>query len=217
MINRKSYKVPETINDITLGQYMMLRDNKYTQLEQVGIILTNNPDEFAKLPANDTTERSISNTLSLLNTLNQNIEDFKSSGQNINIPDSAELAGLKIRIPKDIQREPLGARTRTRGILMEIQKDNSKSDNYIDEVLAHYLYVPFVSVLTGEPAVYNEYRADEFKEIVKQLPLSTAIQLNIFFLIRSKVFFKSKLRYWLALWTLYSKRLALRYLTNTVT
>lgn len=215
-INKKAYnRIPETVHEITLGQYVDLKG--VSELQQLGIIIANNKYEFTGAEYSPQMERQLTSVNTMLKGLDASISEFISSTEKVQIPSTVTLLETIIEVPKDIWPEPYGARMHAKRILLEIKDNHEIADSYMQDILAHYLYCPYIKAVTKQPAYYDERRAEDFKEIVRELPLSTAIQLNNFFLLKSKSIYKSRWQNLATQWSLWKHRLAYRFLTNMET
>jgi hypothetical protein len=217
VIDKVAYRIPQSISELSLGKYLQLQYPQLTEIEQVGIVLDGKRNAFTALPYTSQLEQSISNTMRLLGDVLESINDFRDSLQRIALPANVTLRGQLIRVPQDIGPEPFGARMRVKQLIKEtINNPNATTDTIMPDILAHYLFTPFVRTL-DKNARYNEYQAEEFKEVVNELPLDTAIQLTNFFLSRSPEYFKSKFSHWLTNLKLWSYRRAWTSSASTAT
>lgn len=177
--------IPESIDDISIGRFIKLRNiniNNPLQLFEWTI------GKSVKLSASKESQQQVANVLTLIEPVLNEVFDFMASGENLLPPDKVTVLGLDIKITKSmIQSLPYWAAIRCKDIVQERSKTEpfDATDN-IPEIIAHYLYEPVTK------SVYNEKKADEFIEVINDMPMIDAIKLGNFFLLQQLRLFKNK-------------------------
>lgn len=197
--------IPQSIDDVSIKRFIQLR-----------AIDTNNPLQLfewaigksIKLNASKGSQQQVSNVLTLINPVINEIYSFMASDDKLLPPNKVTVLGLDVKITKSmIQSLPYWAGIRCRDI---VQSKASEGDNIdctddIPEIIAHYLYEPVTK------SVYNEKKADEFIEVINEMPMIDAIKLGNFFLLQQLKYFKNKQTSFLIRLMLTRKKLESKY------
>lgn len=196
--------IPESIDDISIGRFIKLRNiniNNPLQLFEWTI------GKSVKLIASKESQQQVANVLTLIEPVLNEVFDFMASGENLLPPDKVNVLGLDIKVTKSmIQSLPYWAAIRCKDIVQEKSKTEpfDATDN-IPEIIAHYLYEPVTK------SVYNEKKADEFIEVINDMPMIDAIKLGNFFLLQQLRLFKNKQTSCLIRLMLMKQRLVSKY------
>ncbi len=209
-ISSKRLTIPENVSEITLGQFIRLRDSsEIDNLERLSIICNTSKKDLASLEWSSKAYKQLNDAIALTTHLNQSIEELFNTDQKLITPNSVIILGKVIKIPKDLEKQPFWPSRKVKEILQEQVEATGKGEAFdptdkIADVLAHYLYVPFTEL------TYNEYRAEEFKEAVYDLPLSQAVALANFFFLQWKPLYLTKTNSLLTSLLIWKKRLVLK-------
>ena len=176
-INDVNYDVPQSIEDVTIGNFIKFRNTPHTDELQVLYWAIGAKPIFRHT---DTIEAELSNVFALFNPVKDEIYAFLKSVDKMKVPDTIEVLGVTVNIKQGLLNDlPYWPYVVTKNIvLQEGKKDPFDPTDRMPEVLAHYLY----SVVTKSP--YDEAKANDFIEVANDINMVPAIQLANFFLLR---------------------------------
>jgi len=187
-INGQSVQFPVDVRDISLKQFFQLKQAKDI-LDEISIctgIARNQIENFKDLKAVQVAQ-------GLLGALSASIAQ---GFDGITLPDNIFIGMKKIKVPKELRLQPIGAFMSVNDILSDhinkMQADATKQGktleivdiNFTDcipKVLAHYFYLPY----HGDDVLYSDLKAEapEYLEKIMNIPLTQAVPLgNYFFL-----------------------------------
>lgn len=172
----KPYNIPSSIDDISIGRFIALRQiDPNNQLAILHWALNDTP--FIREEGH--IEQELTNIFSLINPVIKEIYAFMNNKAKNDTPKTIEVLGSVVKIKGGLLNElPYWAYVVTKSIVVKHAKDLDNFDptDDIPRVLAHYLY----KYVTSND--YTEARAEEFIDVVNDLPMKQAIQLGNFFL-----------------------------------
>ncbi len=209
-INGLRYDLPESTEELTLGQFLDLRQIKdNSTIRQLSILLSADEGIIADLPNKKSIELEVRNTIALAQVVNKDIERLFTTDEKLIVPKELTLLGKTIAIPGDIDKQPFWASRVVKQIIVDQVKKTGTGEKFdptdcTDQIIAHYLYVPYTEMK------YNEIRAEEFRQIIRELPLKTSIQLGNFFFLKSKSLYLTKFDCWITSLIIWSKKRAYR-------
>lgn len=214
-IGSLTLSMPDQPKELTLGQFLKLRDEKDI-ISQLAILCTVDKEDLLGIKYSDKSEKQLQHAISLTEVLNENIRDFFNSDACTVSPATVEILNKVVRVPQDMEKEPFWPSRKVKEIIQEKIQETGTGVSFdptdkAADVIAHYLYVPF----TGRP--YNEYQAEEFKEVVNTLPLTDAIPLANFFFLKWKSLYLTRFSCFLVAFRMWRKKLASKYLRSTRT
>lgn len=214
-IESLTLNMPDQPNELTLGQFLKLREEKDI-ITQLAILCSVDKEDLLNIKYSESSQKQVRDAVALTEILNENIKNFLSSDASMVHPKKISILGKEVRIPQDLQKEPFWPSRKVKEVIQE-KIQESDTDVAFDptdkaaDVIAHYLYVPF----TGRP--YNEYQAEEFKEVIHGLPLTDAIPLANFFFLKWKRLYLTKRGCFLVSLLVWKKKLASKFLPSTKT
>lgn len=213
-------KIPTTLDELTIGQFILMSNPGLTDIEIVSLLSYVPVDELYKVRNIDDIQVFKAPILSLC----YNIEyTYDSTKLPKHVVLKTDIGEKKIRIPGNLQIEPVGAYMSAYNIIADEQnkaikefgpdgwKENFRpSPDAALRVLAHYLY----SRVYGE---YNEGKAEEFSDVVKYLSMADACPIAAFFFSRFPNLNAPKITYLKAARILLRNRRALKGLKSSGT
>lgn len=184
-ISNKKLNLIESCDELTLGQFLKLRNGNLDTIGKLSLLCNVDPKEIEDVKYSEKVSKQFAHAVALTEILNRDMEDFFKSDRKFYTPKEVKVLDKTIKIPKDLEKEPFWPSRKVKEILQEVVKATGKGHDFdptdrMAEVIAHYLYVPFTQMK------YNEYRADEFKEAIYDLPLTVAVPLSNFFFLKWK-------------------------------
>ena len=212
-IASKKFTIPQFAHELTLGQFVKLREKGLTVMEQLAIYCNVSADELT-FNYSDKANAQLRDAFVMAALLNEDIKKYGSSAEKFITPKEVVILGKTIKIPQDLEKEPFWPSRKVKEILEEQIKATGMNEDFdstdkMADVLAHYLYVPFTGMK------YNEYRAEEFKEAIYDLPLTVAVPLSNFFFLQWKRLYLTKPRLFLVNFRLWRKKLAWKFSKTT--
>lgn len=212
-IESLTLNMPDQPNELTLGQFLKLREEKDI-ITQLAILCSVDKEDLLNIKYSPKAEKQLQDAIKLTEILNDNIRDYFNSDACIVPPVTVTIMNKVVRVPQDLEKEPFWPSRKVKEVIQEkIQETGTgvafdPTDKAAD-VIAHYLYVPF----TGRP--YNEYQAEEFKEVIHGLPLTDAIPLANFFFLKWKSLYLTRFSCFLTELRMWRKKLVSKYLRST--
>jgi len=215
-------KIPSYLDEVTLGQTMQLQDKpQLNDLDAVSILSGIPVDELQNVQNIDDFQAFEDAIISL----SDQIKNFYNSDQ---VPDKITFQfdgrNTTVKIISNLSIEPAGAFMASRDVIAEEINEHIKlhgeedwkenfnpSLNACCHILAHYFYCK----VTGEK--YNEYKAEEFCEQVKQLKVAEAMPIAKYFFTSYPNLWKPKISYWHRFRQLWKKRRVLMLSVNSNT
>lgn len=190
-INGVTYdQIPSTMWDISLRRFLALR--KFDVREPLQLIYWA-LDKQATFSHEERTEQELANLLTLIDPVLSDVWEFMGSAEKKQVPEGMLVMDKFIKLKGGLLNElPYWAYVVSKSIYREgmtaAMANNEKYDptDRYPEIIAHYLY----SEVTGKP--YLEKAAEEFAEVILDLPFPACIQLGNFFLSKLKSSSKSK-------------------------
>jgi hypothetical protein len=173
--NRIFDTVPASIEDVSIGRFIQLRNTELTNPLAVLHWALGEKVEFKYTKA---TESQIANIFSLVNPVIAEVYGFMQTKAKKDVPSSIGVLGRDIKLKKGLLNDlPYWPYVVAKSIIKEeAAKEVFDPTDRIPQLLAHYLY----SEVTKRP--YDEAAAEEFVEIINDLPMVQCIQLGGFFL-----------------------------------
>lgn len=185
--NKNVLSVPTLIGELNLGQFLALRKAGASNALEIISILCKQPiEELQAMEFSVRTERQIA---AMWYEISEEISRYfseKNEQERLKKLSTVTVGDKLISIPEDINKYAYWSTRRAKHIidqeLKRIHGTEDKADltDYYAELLAHYLYCPYTEMK------YEENRADEFMEIVNELPVTVAIPLGNFILLGLK-------------------------------
>jgi len=171
----KPYSIPNSIDDVSIGKFIELRNiDPSDHLAILHWALNDTP--FIKEEGN--IEQELANIFTLIQPTITEIYAFMNNKAKYDMPKTIEVLGSTVKIKGGLLNElPYWAYVVTKSIVIKnVGNDTFDPTDDIPRVLAHYLY----KYVTGND--YTETRAEEFIDVVNDIPMKQAIQLGNFFL-----------------------------------
>ncbi len=208
--------MPSEVSELTLGQFVKLRGERLDLLERLAILCNLSSAGLSSLRYSSKTEKELRDAIVLTDILNRDIKKFFESDLRFKTPKEVTIMGKTIKVPQDLEKEPLWPSRKVKEIIQEQVIATGKGEDFdptdkMADVIAHYLYVPFTGMK------YNEFRADEFKEAIYDLPITVAVPLSNFFFLQWKSLYLTRTSSWLTSLVIWKKRLVLRFSRTTGT
>ena len=178
------YSIPSSIDDVSIGRFIALRN-----------IDPNNHLAILHWALNDTpfireeghVEQELANIFALVQPAINEIYAFMNNKEKNDVPKTIEVLGSMVKIKGGLLNElPYWAYVVTKSIVIKaVGNEHFDPTDDIPRVLAHYLY----KYVTNND--YTEARAEEFIDVVNDIPMKQAIQLGNFFLRKHQGLFPS--------------------------
>lgn len=208
-IRREPIDIPESVEELTLGQFIELR--KISPEDHISVLSI-----VGNVPLEDIygirfTKNFVSRLSILLQPLNESIDRYMSEGNSVErfkVPAYVKIMDKAIKVPEDIFKYAYWSTRKGAMMVAEaVQSDGliDMTDRY-PELIAHYLYCPYTEMK------YDEKRANEFIEIINMLPLTVAIPLGNFIVLDLRSFWQTSYLRYLSKWMRTSKKLTLAVL-----
>lgn len=216
-------KIPENLSEITLGQMIEMQKASDTipLVPELTKEIADNIIDFKQLQ--EIRERLLSlahqikyayDEAKLPTTLIFGTEVKRKWFRNVVIP-------KRIKVPQNLSIEPAGAYLASRDVIAEeINRhiaefgEDQWEQNFVPSldccasILAHYFYCPVTGML------YNEQRAESFREEVLKLSVAEALPIARFFIVAYPDLSRQKISLYKLFRLLLKKRLALRRIKN---
>ena len=170
-----SYNVPTSIDDISIGRFIEFRNiDPNNNLDLAHWIINAKPT----FKDSDTIEMELTNLFALAEPALNEMYEFMNSKQKNDVPESIEVLGSHFKMKKGLLNDlPYWPYVIAKKIIIEeAKKDVFDPTDAYPRVLAHYLY----NFTTGKE--YTEKRAEEYIDVINDIPMKPAIQLGNFFL-----------------------------------
>ena len=214
-ISTDKFSLPSDASEVTLGQFLKLREaDANDHISQLSVLMNVNKEDINLLSTKYS--KQILNAIKLTQVLIQDLQAFFESDVYLVPPKEVKLMDKIVRIPQDLQKEPFWPSRKVKEIIQDKLKETGSGNEFdltdkAADVIAHYLYFPY----TGRP--YNEYQAEEFKEVILDLPITEAMPLATFFFLKWKPLYLTRWSCFLVALRIWRKKLALKYSINMKT
>lgn len=180
-INQQFYDVPSELSEITIDRFLQFRN--LPQQDGMHLHAQWAIGTAADFQHGANTEQELSNLFALMQPLYIQIYDWMESKQKTNEPKSIEVFGKSVPLrPGLLSDLPYWPYAVCKAKITKAAKDQNTDFPDMTEhypvILAHYLY----AYCTGK--TYDEAEAERFEEIIRDVPMTEAIQLGNFFLIK---------------------------------
>lgn len=191
-ISGKSYdRIPQSIEDVTMRRFLAFRNVPIKEEQPLVQWLLDSTEDLADTAK---TEREIQNLFSLTDDTVESIYMFMGNGpqQNEKLK-SVDILGDTLNLEKLVYSSlPYWPYVVTKKLVENEFKKAEKENRDFDltdkypEIVAHYLY------RAATDRVYNETDAENFAEVILDLPFTQVIRLGNFFLNKQKSIAKLK-------------------------
>lgn len=178
------YPIPTSIDDITIERFIEFRNlDPNSPLDLIYWIL----GCYVKFEETNSIERELANILTLSQPCIDEMYSFMNSKNKYDTPSSIEIFKETIELKKGLLNElPYWPYVVTKSIIIKnLENPNFDPTDDIPTILAHYLY----EYVTKNK--YTEKNANEFVDVINDLPMKPAIQLGNFFLKKQQDLFPS--------------------------
>ncbi|MDX3913748.1 MAG: hypothetical protein QHC79_09430 [Pseudosphingobacterium sp.] len=212
-IGNVTLNIPTDVSEITLGQFLDLRNWERDHNEPLGafevieVLTGREQPELRSIKYTKKKAKQLQDVMALTNLLNASIQKFNTSPAKVAIPKSVSILGSEVKVSKELEALPFWPTRIVKDLIISKKKEDPQYSevNDFDRIIAHFLYAAY----TGSK--YNETRAEEFAEIVKsELKFVEGIQLGNFFLGKLSKWLMPKPKYWLLTIQLKKYRLVYR-------
>jgi len=184
IIQGQPYSIPKSIDDISLGRFIEFRNlDPNNNLDKIHWILNSKP-VFKDTPS---IEIELTNVLAIAKPCIEDIYSFMNNKAKNQTPTHIEVLGETFELKKGLLNDlPYWPYVVTKSIIIKnLENPNFDPTDDIPKVLAHYLY----NYVTKNE--YTEKKAEEFIDIVNDIPMAKAIPLGVFFLKKQQNLWKS--------------------------
>lgn len=206
-----SVQIPDAIQGITMGMMAQLQ-KEVSDIESISILSGIELEKLYQV-------RKIEDFDQFKPTLEKLTNDLKNLNKDL-IPLYVTISGKKIKVNRNLSIEPAGAYMAAKNIMADefniaqkIDPENWQNNfNPAIEsscrVLAHYFY----EKATGN--LYNEYKAEEFTEEIKQMPITEALPVALCFFLLYPALSQKKVNFLSLLQHLWKNRRGLKTLNR---
>lgn len=214
VINNKAYKIPSDSSELTLGQFIDVQ-NADSELSLLTALLGEVPVTSCEKKSDfDKLERELQGVYKLIDLLKTDVQNVAESGLLLLRPKSVNIMGLSIPVKENfVNTLPYWGYIHTKQAILNRVKlgDNEQfnATDLIPDILAHNMY----SLVTKSP--YNEAKADEFIEVIKEMKFIEAMQLGNFFLLQQKKLWSTSQKRWRIYLNLWRAKLVSKFLIST--
>ncbi|RKR84896.1 hypothetical protein BDD43_5149 [Mucilaginibacter gracilis] len=176
-LNGVPYNFPTEVAEISLGQFFALRQSKGI-LHEICALTGINHETVSNFKGRDDLDKCSA----LLNTLGQKLA---AGFDGHTLPKQTVVGGKTIRVPKNLKIEPVGAFIAVYNLINDEQKRCAAAQiefdptNIIPQVLAHYLWLPFM----GDDVLYNDEKIENeaYQQQIMTIPITDAVPIANFF------------------------------------
>lgn len=208
--------IPTNLNELTLGTLIALQESQdMDDLDAISILSGISKDELKNLKNFTDVDVFSEHIFSLSHQLKYTYNEKA-------LPETIYFGKVKVKVIKNLSIEPAGAFMAARDIMAdEINKhiaeygeDNWKanikpSPKSCGMILAHYFYCR----VTGNK--YEEQKAEEFFDQVKDLPVQVALPIARYFFLNYPNLLKQKISLWQVIKQNLKRKQALRRLKSS--
>jgi hypothetical protein len=176
-LNQIPYNFPTEANEVTLGQFLALRRAKdildevcaLTGMERQTILNFKGRADLQKCHL-------------LLSSLGTKLSKALNGDK---LPKQCSIGHKTIRVPKNPKMEPVGAFIAVHNLITDEYKRSTAQGlefdptNIIPQVLAHYLWLPYM----GDGALYSDEKIEDeaWMEHILSIPVTEALPMANFF------------------------------------
>ena len=214
VVNKKPYAIPLSAEELTLGQYMALCEAN-NELDMLTALMGEVPT--TSVSSQEEAEqfgRELEGCYKLIGLLQQDIDHTIDSGLLLVAPKMVTIMGLPIVVKENfVNTLPYWGYAHTKAAITNRAKlgkdENFNGTDLIPDIIAHNMY----ALVTKSP--YNEAKAEDFVEVIKEMNWIEAMRLgNFFFLQQRKLWVSKRKRFTISLGLLKSKLVSM-FLINT--